>query len=85
MRKCPISKAKLFDNKDIWLITKLKDVQTVLKHDGLSKVRSNPNFPELSEGGFHDMYFVSLYCSCCWCSTVGQVLVELAAPPAAVV
>jgi nitric oxide reductase len=50
LRKCPISKGKLFDNKDIWLVTKLKDVQTVLKHDGLSKVRTNPNFPELSEG-----------------------------------
>jgi nitric oxide reductase len=50
LRKCPISKAKLFNNNDIWLITKLKDVQTVLKHDGLSKVRTNPHFPELSAG-----------------------------------
>eukprot|EP00878_Enallax_costatus_P014177 GHUV01014828.1.p1 GENE.GHUV01014828.1~~GHUV01014828.1.p1 ORF type:complete len:140 (+),score=30.08 GHUV01014828.1:270-689(+) len=50
LRKCPISKAKLFDNSDIWLVTKLKDVQAALKHDGLSKVRTNPYFPELQAG-----------------------------------
>lgn len=50
LRKCPISKAKLFDNSDIWLITKLKDVQAALTHDGLSKGRTNPHFPELQAG-----------------------------------
>lgn len=45
-----MSKAKLFDGKDIWLITKLNDVKKVLTDDAFSKIRTNPNFPELSPG-----------------------------------
>lgn len=45
-----MSKAKLFDGSDIWLITKLKDVQEALQDNRFSKVRTHPGFPELVPG-----------------------------------
>eukprot|EP00195_Chlamydomonas_chlamydogama_P009597 CAMPEP_0202897450 /NCGR_PEP_ID=MMETSP1392-20130828/6199_1 /ASSEMBLY_ACC=CAM_ASM_000868 /TAXON_ID=225041 /ORGANISM="Chlamydomonas chlamydogama, Strain SAG 11-48b" /LENGTH=450 /DNA_ID=CAMNT_0049583077 /DNA_START=265 /DNA_END=1617 /DNA_ORIENTATION=+ len=49
-KKCPISRARLFDGSPIWLITKLKDVCNVLEDNRFSKVRTHPGFPELSPG-----------------------------------
>jgi hypothetical protein len=39
-RECPVSKARLFDGSDMWLITKLRDVQEVLQDNRFSKVWS---------------------------------------------
>jgi cytochrome P450 len=35
-----VSKARLFDGSNMWLITKLKDVQEVLQDNRFSKVRA---------------------------------------------
>ncbi|KAF6261839.1 cytochrome P450, nitric oxide reductase [Scenedesmus sp. NREL 46B-D3] len=48
--KCPVSKARLFDGSDVWLITKLKDVLEVLQDNRFSKVRTHRGFPELVPG-----------------------------------
>ncbi|KXZ42279.1 hypothetical protein GPECTOR_169g183 [Gonium pectorale] len=50
-RRCPVSPARLFDGSRVWLVTKHKDVCEALKDDRFSKVRTHPNFPELSAGG----------------------------------
>ncbi|GAB4814037.1 hypothetical protein N2152v2_001083 [Parachlorella kessleri] len=48
--KCPVATAKLFDDSDIWLITKHEDLKKVLTDNRLSKVRTHPGFPELAPG-----------------------------------
>ena len=37
-KKCPVATAKLFDDSDIWLITKHEDLKKVLTDNRLSKV-----------------------------------------------
>ncbi|PRW58572.1 cytochrome P450 55A3 isoform B [Chlorella sorokiniana] len=49
-KTCPVSKAKLFDGSDIWLITKHRDLVDALRDQRFSKVRTHPDFPELVEG-----------------------------------
>lgn len=48
-QQCPISKARLFD-RDVWLVTKMKDLKEVLVDNRFSKVRTHPGFPELVPG-----------------------------------
>jgi len=47
----PISKVELWDGSQAWLVVKHKDICMVLTDDRLSKERTRPGFPELSEGG----------------------------------
>ncbi|KAJ3181297.1 hypothetical protein HDU85_003603 [Gaertneriomyces sp. JEL0708] len=47
----PVSRVKLWDNTEPWMITKHKDVCQVLADDRFTKVRTHPNFPELNPRG----------------------------------
>jgi nitric oxide reductase len=47
----PISKAKMWDGSLVWLVTRHKDVHTVLSDPRFSKVRTHPGFPETGPGG----------------------------------
>ncbi|CAG8949364.1 hypothetical protein HYFRA_00004991 [Hymenoscyphus fraxineus] len=47
----PVSQVELFDGSLAWLVVKYKDICSVLTDDRLSKERTRPGFPELSEGG----------------------------------
>lgn len=47
----PISKVKLFDGSEAWLLTKHKDICTALASDQLSADRRARGYPEIHEGG----------------------------------
>ncbi|KAH7383908.1 cytochrome P450 55A3 [Pyrenochaeta sp. MPI-SDFR-AT-0127] len=47
----PISRVKLWDGSNPWLVVKHKDVVSVLTDNRLSKERTRPGFPEMSAGG----------------------------------
>ncbi|KAF2198826.1 cytochrome P450 55A1 [Delitschia confertaspora ATCC 74209] len=47
----PVSHVTLWDNSHPWLVTKHKDVCSVLTDKRLSKERTRPGFPEMSAGG----------------------------------
>lgn len=49
-KTCPFSQAKLFDGTPIWMLSKLKDCNEVLKDNRFSKVRTHPGYPELVPG-----------------------------------
>lgn len=48
---CPISKVKLFDGKEAWILMKRKDVCAALDSDKLSADRRHPGYPEIHPGG----------------------------------
>lgn len=50
-RKCPITKVKLFDNSQSWLLTKRKDCCEALASPDLSADRRHTSYPEIHEGG----------------------------------
>ncbi|GLC43162.1 hypothetical protein PLESTB_000856500 [Pleodorina starrii] len=50
-KSCPFARVKLWDESKVWLVSRYKDVCEALTNDDLSKVRTHPNFPELSPGG----------------------------------
>jgi len=47
----PVSQVKLWDDSPAWLVTKHKDVCSVLDDDRFSKIRTRHGFPELGPGG----------------------------------
>lgn len=49
--QCPISKVKLFDNSEAWLLAKRKDCCEALASPRLSADRRHPAYPEIHEGG----------------------------------
>lgn len=52
-KDCPVSKVSIVDDKSwAWLLTKHADIRKVLcDNEHFSKIRTRPNFPELTEGG----------------------------------
>ncbi|QIW98332.1 hypothetical protein AMS68_003850 [Peltaster fructicola] len=48
---CPITKVKLFDNTEAWLLTRRKDCCTILASEDVSADRRHPGYPEIHEGG----------------------------------
>eukprot|EP00953_Heterococcus_sp_UTEX-ZZ885_P025563 13900-Heterococcus_DN1.PRE.1 len=50
-REAPISRVKLFDASEPWLITQHADICAVLSDSRFSKIRTKAGFPELSAGG----------------------------------
>lgn len=51
LEKCPVSKVKMWDNTEPWLVVTHKDVCSVLSDTRLSKIRTRPGFPEMGPGG----------------------------------
>lgn len=49
--KEPISKVKLWDGSEPWLVTNHSGVCKVLEDERLSKIRTRPGFPEMGPGG----------------------------------
>ncbi|KAL2847416.1 cytochrome P450 55A2 [Aspergillus pseudodeflectus] len=49
--KCPISRVKLWDESEPWLVVKHEDVCSVLTDSRLSKERQRPGYPEMTPGG----------------------------------
>lgn len=47
----PVAKVKLWDGSQAWLVTRHRDVCSVLADNRFSKIRTRPGFPELSAGG----------------------------------
>lgn len=52
-KECPVSKVNIVDDKSwAWLLAKHVDICKVLSdNEHFSKVRTRPNFPELTKGG----------------------------------
>ncbi|KAL2844083.1 cytochrome P450 55A2 [Aspergillus pseudoustus] len=48
---CPISRVKLWDNSEPWLVVKHDEVCNVLTDTRLSKERQCPGYPEMTPGG----------------------------------
>ncbi|KAL6233640.1 hypothetical protein BDW75DRAFT_241866 [Aspergillus navahoensis] len=48
---CPISRVKLWDDSEAWLVVKHADVCNVLTDPRLSKERQRPGYPEMTPGG----------------------------------
>ncbi|CAI7592342.1 unnamed protein product [Penicillium manginii] len=48
---CPISRVKLWDKSEPWLVVKHEDICNVLSDTRLSKERQRPGFPEMTPGG----------------------------------
>ena len=49
--KAPVSKVKLYNGEEAWIVTKHKDICTALTSDKLSADRRTPGYPEIHEGG----------------------------------
>ena len=47
----PVSRVKLWDDSNPWLVVKHQDIVQVLTDDRLSKQRQRPGFPEMHAGG----------------------------------
>lgn len=50
-QECPISKVKLFDNSEAWLLSKREDCCAALASKNLSADRRHSAYPEIHEGG----------------------------------
>ncbi|KAL4872326.1 hypothetical protein BDV12DRAFT_162006 [Aspergillus spectabilis] len=48
---CPISRVKLWDKSEPWLVVKHEDVCNILTDTRLSKERQRPGYPEMTPGG----------------------------------
>ncbi|KAL9598745.1 MAG: hypothetical protein Q9219_004303 [cf. Caloplaca sp. 3 TL-2023] len=50
-QKEPVSKVKLFDGTEAWVVAKHADIRAALESDKLSADRRTPGFPEIHQGG----------------------------------
>lgn len=46
-----LAKVKIWDGSLVWLVTRHRDVCSILADDRFSKIRTRPGFPELGPGG----------------------------------